>query len=160
MSPVLQRYLVLEQGVGAAIFNLLVNAAIAWATFRGLATVPLWGQQSVGGDTIGTAFVLPFLTTLIASRIVRAHVRSGRIPALAWGASPWRRLPTGLVGRGLVLGVACIVAVGLPTAIALGAVGVDSMTFGGFIAFKATFAAALAALVTPLVARAALADAA
>ena len=160
MSPGLQRYLVVEQGVGAAIFNLVLNAAIAWATFRGLATVPLWGQQSVGGDTLGTAFVLPFLTTLIASRIVRGHVRSGRVPALAWGASPWRRLPSGLVGRGAVLGVAGIVAIGLPTALALGAAGVSSMTFGGFVAFKALFAGGLAAVVTPLVARAALADAA
>jgi hypothetical protein len=159
MSPHVQRYLLIEQGIGAAVFNLLLNAAIAWAVFRGATTVPLWGDQSIGGDTIVTAFLLPFFTTLIASRIVRGHVRSGHVPSLAWGGSPLGHLPRGLVGRGIVLGFVCILVVGMPTAFGLGALGVSSMTFGGFIAFKALFAAALGAVVTPLVARAALADA-
>ena len=99
-----RRYLLLDQGVGAGIVNLLLNAAIAWLLFRGVASVPMWGQQSIGGDTIGTAFVLPFLSTLIASAVVRSQVRAGYVPAAALSArSVLRRLPQGLVRRGAVL---------------------------------------------------------
>src|SRR5262249_61617496 len=110
---------------------------------------PFWGDTWCGGDTFVTAFLLPFFTTLIASRIVRSQVRAGHVPSLAWGTSPLARLPRGLVGRGVVLGFVCILVVGVPTAYALGALGVSTMTFGGFIAFKALFAAVLSFVVTP-----------
>jgi hypothetical protein len=60
--------------------------------------------------------------------------------------------------RGALLGIVCLVAVALPAAAALGALGVERMSFGTFITFKALFAGVLATAVTPLVARAALAD--
>jgi len=158
VSPEQRRYLVLEQGIGAGVFNVALNAGIAWAMFRGLETVPLWGQQSIAGDTIGTAFMLPFLTTLIASRVVRGHVRRGRVAAMSWADGAARFVPRRLSRRGALLGIVCLVAVALPAAAALGALGVDRMSFGAFITFKALFAGVLATAVTPLVARAALAD--
>ena len=159
MSPRHWRYLLVEQGIGAGVFNVVLNAAIAWLMFRGATTVPLWGQPSIGGDTLGTAVILPLLTTRIASRIVRGHVRAGHVPAMAWPAAPLGRLPRGLVARGAILGAVCLVAVGIPTTQALAAADVGTMGFGGFIVFKALFAGVLATLVTPLVARLALADA-
>jgi hypothetical protein len=159
MSPQQRRYLLLEQGIGAGIFNFVLNAAIAWAIFRQMETVPLWGQQSIAGDTIGTAFMLPLLTTLIGSRVVRGHVRKGRVAALAWPeASFGRRLPRWLSARGALLGAACILIAGIPATRSLEAAGIGEMSLGGFIVFKAAFAAVLAVLVTPLIARAALAD--
>jgi hypothetical protein len=160
MSPRHRQYLMLEQGVGAGIFNLLLNGAIAWLVFRGATTVPLWGQQSIGGDTIITAFMLPFLTTLIASRVVRGHVRKGSVPAFAWNGSrlaAW--MPSGLTLRGALLGAVGVVVAGIPTTHLLARLGIVEMTFGGFVVFKALFAAVLATIVTPLIARAALADA-
>src|SRR6185369_14816725 len=82
MSSTQRRYLLIEQGVGAAVFNFFVNAVIAWAMFRAHPTVPLWGQQSIMGDTIGTCFILPFLTCLIVTRLARGHVRTGKVPPL------------------------------------------------------------------------------
>jgi hypothetical protein len=159
VSPEHRRYLVLEQGIGSGVFNLALNAAIAWLMFRGAATVPLWGQQSIAGDTLGTAFMLPLLTTLIASRVVRGHVRRGRVPAMAWPvASLGQHVPRRLGMRGAILGVVCLVAVALPATQALAAAGVAEMTLGRFVVFKALFAAGLAVVVTPLIARAALAD--
>jgi hypothetical protein len=158
VSPEQRRYLLLEQGIGAGVFNVALNAGIAWAMFRGLETVPLWGQQSIAGDTIGTAFMLPFLTTLIASRVVRGHVRRGRVAAMSWADGAARFVPRRLSRRGALLGIVCLVAVALPAAAALGALGVERMSFGTFITFKALFAGVLATAVTPLVARAALAD--
>ena len=160
MSPQHRHYLFVEQGIGAGIFNFLLNGAIAWLLFRGMTTVPLWGQQSIGGDTLWTTFLLPLFTTLIASRIVRGHVRTGHVPAMPWPpSSPGRRTPRSLGLRGFLLGVVFVLAVGLPATRVLEAAGVAEMSFGRFLAFKAAFAGALAVLVTPLVARAALADA-
>jgi hypothetical protein len=161
MSPRQRRYLLLDQGIGAGIVNLLLNAAIAWLLFRGMEAVPMWGQQSIAGDTIGTAFVLPFLSTLIASAVVRSQVRAGYVSAVALSASSaLQRLPRGLAKRGAVLGLIGVVLTGIPTALALDATGTAEMGFSEFIIFKAVFAALLGALVTPVIARAALADAA
>jgi len=162
MSPAVRRYLLLEQGVGAAVFNLVLNAAIAWAMFRSVAVVPLWGQQSIMGDTIGTCFLLPLLTCLIATRLVRGHVRAGKVAALGWTRTShpvlgW--LPETPARRGVVLGIACIVLLAPLAFLALHLFGVASLPFWHFIAFKGAFAAFAAALVTPLVALWAIAEA-
>jgi hypothetical protein len=158
MSPRHRTYLAIEQGVGSGIFNVLLNAGIAWLIFRGMPVVPLLGDQSIAGDTIVTTFMLPFLTSVIAGRIVRGHVRSGHVPPLAWSPGVARLMPRSLALRGTVLGIVCVLAVGFPTVQTLGTAGVTDMSLGGFVAFKALFAGVLAAVVTPLIARASLAD--
>ena len=67
MSPRHRTYLLIEQGIGAGIFNVVINAAIAWLFFHGMRTVPLLGDQSIMGDTIGTTFMLPLLTAVWAN---------------------------------------------------------------------------------------------
>ncbi len=158
MPPGVQRYLVLEQGVGSGVLNLLINAAIAWVMFRGATTVPMWGEQSIGADTIGTTFFLPFLTCLIGTRIVRAQVRSGRVPAFADVPTLVVRLPRGTAARGAMLGALSVAVVGVPAAIALSGLGVTEMRFWPFVGFKAIFAALLATVVTPVIALYALAS--
>jgi len=155
MSPAVRRYLLLEQGIGAAVFNFLLNAAIAWAMFRSVEVVPLWGQQSIMGDTIGTCFLLPLLTSLIATRLVRGHVRMGKVAALGWTRAShpvlgW--LPQSTARRGVVLGLACIALLAPLAFLGLRLFGVASLPFWRFIAFKGAFAGVAAALVTPLVA--------
>ena len=155
MSPTLRRYLVLEHGVGSAVFNFLLNGAIAWLLFRGAVEVPLWGQQSIAGDTIGTTFFLPLLTCLIVTPMVRRHLRARDLGEI--GRSPTadallRWLPIGTFKRGLCLAAVCVLAVA-PVAIGmLGARGITGMPLWHFIAFKAAFAAALALAVQPLIA--------
>src|SRR5262245_56323764 len=86
-----QRFLWLEQGVIPCVFNFALNAAIAWALFRSLPAVPLWGQSSVGGDLLATAFLLPFLTCLIVSALVARDVRAGKVPPLPPAQLPHSR---------------------------------------------------------------------
>ncbi len=158
-----RRFLIVEQGLGSAVLNFLLNAAIAWVMFRSLETVPLWGQQSIAGDTIGTAFLLPFFTCLIVTRVVQKQMRAGRLAPLDWrrAAHPTLgRLPRGTLARAVVLGLATLVVAAPPSLGLLGWVGLDHMSFWGFVAFKAGFAALLAALLTPLIALCALGDAA
>jgi len=161
LSEAHRRYLIVEQSIGAAVFNFVLNGAIAWLTFRSLETIPVWGQQSIAGDTIGTAFLLPFITCLIVTRLAHAELRKGRLPALEWrrASHPWlARLPHSTWARGAILGLVCVV-ISVPVSLwALSVLAADGMGFWAFIAFKATFAAVLAAIFTPVIALAALAD--
>jgi|SRR5215470_7339066 len=148
------RFLLLEQGVGSAVFNFLLNGAIAWLLFRSLERVPMWGQQSIVGDTIGTCFFLPFFTALIVTPLVRKRVQAGSIAALEWTRDShpvlgW--LPVGTAKRALVLGAICAVIVGPLSIWALSRMDVGELTFWSFVGFKAAFAAALALIVTPVI---------
>ena len=158
MSPVHRRYLLLEQGVGAAVFNFVVNAAIAWLMFRTQDEVPLWGQQSIAGDTIGTSLLLPLITCLVVTPMARRHVRAGRVAALEAQRVPgW--LPRGTAARAVVLGIVCMVAIAPLTLLGVALLHVAPLGMWKFVLFKASFAAAEALLVTPLIALWAIADA-
>jgi len=155
VSPTLRRYLLLEHGIGSAVFNFVLNGVIAWGLFRGLADVPLWGQQSIAGDTLGTTLFLPLFTCLIVTPLVRRHLRArdvGAIDRSPTADALLRWLPASSFRRGLWLGAACVVAVA-PLAIGtLAALGITGMPFWGFVTFKAAFAAGLALAVQPLIA--------
>jgi hypothetical protein len=66
LTPAQRRFVLLDDGVGAFVVNLLLNGAIAWLLFRKATHVPMWGQSSIADDTIVTAFLLPAITCLIA----------------------------------------------------------------------------------------------
>lgn len=161
MLPDHRRYLLIESGVGSAIFNFAINGVIAWLLFRRAATVPLWGQQSIAGDTFGTCFFLPFLTGLIVTAIARRRIRAGKLSPLGWTrashpALGW--LPSGTTRRAFALGVVCAVVLAPPTVFALALLDVTALRLWPFVTFKATFAALLAAVVTPVIALWAIAD--
>jgi hypothetical protein len=160
MSNSHRRFILGEQGVGSAIFNFALNGTLAWLGYRMLTEVPLWGLQSIGADTVSTSFMLPFMTCLVVTRIAQWQVRSGRLPAMGWRRivhPTLRRLPFNIVWRAVVLG-AFGLAVSVPTIGVLVALGVRQLSLWDFIAFKATFAAVLAGIVTPIIALCALGD--
>jgi hypothetical protein len=149
------RFLLLEQGIGSAVFNFLLNGAIAFLVFRSLERVPLWGQQSIVGDTIGTCFFLPFFTALIVTPLVRKRVLAGSVAGLAWTREthpPLGWLPSRTARRGLVLGVVSALLVGPLSIWLLSRHGVTELAFWPFVGFKASFAAALALVITPIIA--------
>ena len=152
MSPAQKQFLFVEQVVGSVIVNLLINGVIALLPFRGAASVPLWGQQSIAGDTIGTTFFLPLFTCLIVTRLARGQVHAGRVEAIAGTPLGLQWLPAGLFWRGAVLGLITAIIVAPPALATLAVMGVTEQSFWGFVAFKAIFAAALGAVVTPLIA--------
>src|SRR5262245_62452239 len=105
-----RRFLLVEQGAIPTVFNLLLNGFIAWGLFRSSATVPLWGDSSVGVDLLATAFLLPFLTCVIVSSLVARHVRSGKVPPLTLDQLPhsyWLQRSSST--RGLFLGVVGVI---------------------------------------------------
>jgi lysylphosphatidylglycerol synthetase-like protein (DUF2156 family) len=154
-----RRYLIGQSVVGAAI-NAILNAAIGWGLYRELSRVPLRGQQSIAADIIATSLLLPILVCLIATPLIRAEVRKARLPAADWVGPARRsfRLPRRLLFRALTLGVLCALLIAPAVIWLLNSLGLDGLEFGPFLAFKGGFAAALAAVVTPIVAAFALRD--
>ncbi len=158
-----RRYLLIEQGVGAAVFNLVLNGVIAWLSVRSLERVPLWGgDTSIAVDTIATTFLLPFITCLVVTRLARGMVEKGKLPPVAWRRAEHPllgRLPGRPVTRGLVLGVAGLVAFAPVVVWAFAALEVRDLGPWSFVVFKALFAAVLSCVFTPLIAVMALGDA-
>jgi hypothetical protein len=160
VSSEYRKYLVGQAVIGAGI-NFLLNGAIGWLLFRHLPRIPLYGEQSVAGDVVGTSFLLPVLVCLIATPLIRREVREARLSAadrLRPGARRSAWVPGNLVLRAVVLGVLATLLVSPGTILTLHALGVDSLALRPFLMFKAGFAAALAALITPIVAAWALED--
>ena len=155
-----RHFLLVEQGAVPTVFNFALNGAIAWALFRSAEAVPLWGESSLGVDLLATAFLLPFLTCVIVSAIVAKHVRDGKVPPLAAEQLPNTRWHEGSSWRrGLVLGVAGVVFGALPLVWVLHIASAQPLAVPAFVAFKATWAAMLALLFTPVVGWWALANA-
>jgi len=152
MSPAHKRFLLLEEGGGSIVVNLLLNGLIAFLMFRGAQSVPLWGQQSIAGDTIGTTFFLPLFTSLIVTPLARGQVRAGRFPQLDGAPLGLQWMPRRTLWRGALLGVITAAVVAPPAIAVLALLGVTQQSFWGFVIFKAVFAAALGAVVTPLIA--------
>jgi hypothetical protein len=154
------KYLVGQGVIGAGI-NFLLNGAIGWMLYRHLPHIPLYGRQSLAGDIVVTSLLLPMLVCLIATPLIRNEVRKARLPAASWlrpGSSRAARLLGNLLLRAVVLGMLCALLVSPVTIWTLSTLGVDGLDFWTFVAFKASFAAALAAVITPIVAAWALKD--
>lgn len=130
----------------------MFNGLIAWMIFRSATAVPLWGASSVAVDLLATAFLLPFLTCVIASPIVRRHVRDGKVPPLATGELPYSRwFERSTLSRGLLLGAAGLLFSAVPVVWALGVGQAQPFPVSSYVAYKAVWAAMLACLVTPVV---------
>ena len=160
MSRDYRKYLLGQGMIGAGI-NLLLNGVIGWMLYRDLSYIPLYGERSLAGDIVVTSLLLPALVCLIATPLIRSEVRRARLPAASWlrpGRSRPARLPSNLLFRSLVLGVLSALLVSPVTIWALRTLGIDGLGFWTFVAFKAGFAAGLAAVITPIVAALALRD--
>ncbi len=148
-----RRFLLVHQAAVPAVFNLVLNAAIAWALMRGHAELELWGEAGVGPDLLITGFLLPFLTCLIVSRLVAKQVVRGDVAALTDPApTPGGWPARSAFARGVWLGLLGMVLCGAPTVWLLAALDVAPWPVASFVAFKGLWAGALAALVTPVVA--------
>ncbi|MFQ5515602.1 MAG: hypothetical protein ACE5FG_14395 [Myxococcota bacterium] len=162
LSRAQARYLLIGHGLVPVVINFVLNGLIGWAMFRGAASVPLWAREpSVGGDTLGTCFFLPAITCLIVTPIVRLHTSRGVVaPLEGAGALPvWlRSFYRPLLRRAGRLGLAGLLIAGPLAALGLLLPGGSSIELASFLWLKASFAALLGGLVTPLIGLLALAD--
>jgi hypothetical protein len=153
-------FIVNEQTIVPAVFNLALNAGLGWVVFKKLEQVPLWGDPSIAGDVVGTLFFLPFLTCLIVTPLVKRAARTGKVEwlSIAPGEHPVLRLfPRSVWLRALLVGLASVVLFGLPLLGLLALLGVEGWSVGTMVSAKGIYAALIAALVTPYLALYALA---
>jgi hypothetical protein len=151
-----QRWILWQFVVGAFIVNAILSALVAWlftlqqdaVSFSG---VPLIDHTTVLVDSLGTLFVLPFLTTLIVTTIVRGELHHGELQRPAVRAA-FDGLPHGRLRRGAVIGAACFAVFALPVALVLLLADTPSMSIGEFVAYKAVFGAVYGLPVTPVIA--------
>jgi hypothetical protein len=161
LTPAQRTFIVNEQTIAPAVFNLLLNAGLGWLVFRKLERVPLWGDPSLGGDIVGTMFLLPLLTCLIVTPLVKRAARTGKVAWLSFAPAehPILRLfPRSIWLRSLLLGFASLLLCGVPLIGLLSLLGVESWSVGVTVIAKGLYAALDAALVTPYVAMYALAS--
>ena len=155
LSEAQRKYLIQDQIIGSAIFNALLNALLAWLTFRRHASVPMKGDPSIIGDAIGTAVLLPLLTCVIVTPLVRKVLKTGKLEPLVT-PSPARSmvlwLPRLSFARGLVLALGAL-ATCAPIYLGLLVVaGIDQLSVGAFVAIKTVYAALMAGLCAPVIA--------
>jgi hypothetical protein len=145
-----RRFLIVDEILVATGVNFLLNAGIAWFLFRS-ASVPFRGSSGIAADMLGTAFLMPLLTSLIAMWLVPWQVNRGvlpRIPEAELRTSAWRRRPG--YQRGILLGLLSMVLIAVPSIALFAHFGPAQLSRGHFIWLKASFAAGVGALVTPL----------
>ena len=139
-----------------AVMNGVINPGVAALQTSGQEMIELWSTSGgLGPDTIGTSFFLPLMTCLIVTPLVRRSVRRGSIGALPPLGSNRRR---GVLGRGLRLGGLGVLGFGLPVVAVLTLLDVTEMARTPFLVWKIVSTAFLGALVTPWIARLAVAD--
>ena len=130
------------------VINVVINAAIAYATLGGLDEIDAWGDHGFGKDLILTAFLLSAILSGVFIATHRRKRRSGEISvtgtegkSLAWllPFSPWLSAPwIGLLAT----------AVSVPPVLGVLAVlNIDTLTPPTYIVIKALWAGVLAAVI-------------
>ncbi|MEX0992729.1 MAG: hypothetical protein WDZ37_01915 [Solirubrobacterales bacterium] len=155
MEPHTRRWVFWQFVVIAAAVNAVLSALIAWLltlqqSSVEFAGVPLVDHTTVLVDSLSTLFVLPFLTTLIVTTIVRHEAQHGELvaPAGSIAIDHSGSLPR----RALKMGAGCFAVLALPVVVVLLAAGAPDMTVGEFVLYKAIFGALYGLPVTPAVA--------
>jgi hypothetical protein len=160
-----RRWIVVNALLATAAINVIVNAVIAWLSVRGQETVELWGaplvETSAFWNVVGTLFLLPLITCVLTTTVVRRDVRQGSLSSLSQLRSvrPWlAALPPARLRRGVVIGALAVAALAPPLILALVASGFSELTREQFVVCQTAFAVVLGAAVTPVIALYAMAD--
>lgn len=155
LSEAQRKYLIHDQIIGSAIFNALLGALLAWLTFRHHTSVPMKGDPSIIGDAIGTAVLLPLLTCLIVTPLVRKAMKAGKFEPLAQasaGRSMLLWLPSLSFLRGLVLALGALATCAPFWLGLLVLAGIDQLPVGAFVFMKSVYAAVMAGACAPIIA--------
>jgi hypothetical protein len=159
-----RRWVFLNAIVIAAFVNAGLSALIAWGSAASEDEIPLWAAPLVGGpstvvDTVGTLFILPFLTTLIITTVIWHELREGRLAPLTRPPSgPLASAPPTRLRRGVYFGALCFALLAVPAVIVLVILDFGDISVGDFVLYKAIFGVVLGAIVTPPIALTAMTD--
>jgi len=157
-------WIVISGLFAAAAINVVIGAAISWASVMSRSTVPSWGvpwEPSTFWNVLGTLFLLPTLTCVLVTPAIRRDIRAGSLGSLSKlrAEHSWLAvLPASGWQRGVVFGVLAVVVLAPPAILLLLATGSPKLTSWEFIISQTVLAVALGAIFTPLIALYAMAD--
>ncbi len=154
LAPHSRRWVVVQFVLGALLINAILNATIAWVFTLDQGQVsyvgiPLIDKTTLLVDSLGTLFILAFLTTLIVTTIVRKELEHGELVAPAVAPA---RLPHRAVKRAALVGAVCFAVLAIPVTLVSLAAGSPDMTIEQFLVYKAIFGALYGLPITPAVA--------
>lgn len=135
--------------------NAFFNGLACWYLIKDKGDMPFWGAHSFGVDILATAFILPWIVTLIIVPLQKLKVRKGK-------TTPWdntqqashmmyylaQRLPTKLWLNAIVFGLIGMLLFAPTLLLLLFVSGVEVFTAFEYAIFKGIWAGVLAALLT------------
>jgi hypothetical protein len=136
--------------------NTLFNGLIAWLLLRAGSNLTLTGEHSYIADIVATAFILPFIVTLIVIPLNQRRRAANKVPSIQLDARYWLqalllKFPTGLWSRAACIGALSMLIVTPITLFPLWALGLHEFTPTAYALFKGVWAGLMAAvLTTPL----------
>ena len=98
-----KKFLFIENGLGPIISNIFINGAVIHQVFKNQAFIN-WETAQI--DLISTAFLLPFITVILAALFIPKQIKSGKLPTLTsrkFNYPSW--LPSNLFVMGLIIGI-------------------------------------------------------
>lgn len=155
-----RRFLLIDQCASPAFVNLLANGGISWLANHSTKNIPVWGSPGIAPDLLLTGFLLPVIICLISGAQINAKVRSGDLAPIPLSKLPmlkWFKRPTWV--RALLLGISGVVLAAGPVVLALTLGQAEGFSFWSWVLFKGLWSMMLAAVVCPLIAWWALANA-
>jgi hypothetical protein len=164
LPPANRRWLILNGIFVTAAINVVVNVAIDLLSLGDRDSVPMWGAPLVGPSVvwtaIGTLFLLPLVTCVLATGAVRRDLRRGSLERLEPDATHrWiSELPASRWRRGAEIGGLALLVLAPPTLLLLAILGFPDLDRGQYVLWQTVYAVLLGAAVTPLIAVAAMAD--
>ena len=156
MTPEMTQYLTRELSVNG-ITNTFFNGVIAWLLLKDKGLLHWWGDHSFGVDVLATAFILPFIVTLIVIPMQRRKVAKAKVAIF----EPSRNnllercvasFPQSLFLSALLFGLAGFAIIAPLTLLGISLFGVESFSPGSYSIFKGLWAGTMAALlVSPMI---------
>ncbi|HEU4945491.1 MAG TPA: hypothetical protein VFT10_10060 [Solirubrobacterales bacterium] len=161
-----RRWIVVNALIVTAAVNLILNAALASLSVSDFDSVPIWGapfakEPSLFGSALGSLFLLPLITCLIVTGLIRRDVRLDSLRPLPdlRSAHRWLTvLPATRFRRGVALGALVLLALAPLLALVLFLLDPAALSQGQFVVCQTTLTVVLGAIVTPAIAVAAMAD--
>ncbi|MFT5482782.1 MAG: hypothetical protein ACI9GW_001436 [Halieaceae bacterium] len=144
---------VLVGGVSNAIFNALA----AWLLLRGGSNLTFGGDNSFAIDVVATAFILPFIVSLIVIPLNQRKLRNNKVDTISATYIPCiqtflNHFPKGLAMRAVCFGVLGVALFSPGVLLPLWALGISEFSPLQYAIFKGFWAGLLAAvLVVPMI---------
>lgn len=165
LLPAHRHWLVANALLASANINLLLNAGIGFASAHGHDRLPTWStavtHSSVLGDSLGALFFLPFFTCLLVTTGVRRELADGALPRLSGRPTGrwWRLIVRDrTLARAARFGAATFVVLAVPVGVVVRLAIPHGLASHDFAIFHVLYTVGLGAIMTPLIAYAAMTD--